>query len=337
MKNIIFLTHAEKKPSGGAKYIYDFSETINKTKNFSSEVIHIKKNRASKLIETINKKFNFKKKKYSGWMLKDIKSVKNFKYKWFNNKIKIKNDFNFNKEKDFVILPEIFAHFAEDLLIKNNVDYSIFVQNGYCLDSTNNEKLLIKAYKNAKFILSGSNDTSKCIKLRFSKLKLKVFKIIYSINIGSINYKDKKNIITYTSRKLPHHCNLVISFLKSKLPKNWYLQNLNDLEYHQYLSKLKKSKIFLSFSNLEGLGLPPVEAALAGNHVIGYTGEGGKEYWKKPLFIKINSGEIKNFVSTVINIINSKKNFSHKNYMNLKNKFSEYNKLKSIKKILKII
>ena len=337
MKNVIFFTHAEKKPSGGAKYIYDFSETINKTINFSSEVIHIKKKRASKLIDTINKKFNFEKKKYSGWMLKDIECVKNFKYQWFNNRIKIKNDFNFNKDKDFVILPEIFAHFADDLLIKNDIDYSIFVQNGYCLDSTNNEKLLNKAYKNAKFILSGSNDTSDCIKLRFSKLKLKILKIFYSINIGSINYKDKKNIITYTSRKLPQHCNLVTSFLKSNLPKNWYLKNINDLEYNQYLSELKKSKIFLSFSNLEGLGLPPVEAALAGNHVIGYTGEGGKEYWKKPLFIKINSGEIKNFVSTVINIINSKKSFSLKNYRILKNKFSEYNKLKSIKKILKII
>jgi len=337
MKNIIFFTHAEKKPSGGAKYIYDFSETINKIKNFSSEVIHIKKKRTSKLIETINKKFNFKKKKYSGWILKDIKCVKNFKYQWFDNKIKIKNDFNFNKEKDFVILPEIFAHFAEELLIKNNIDYSIFVQNGYCLDSTNNEKLLNKAYKNAKFILSGSNDTSDCIKFRFSKLKLKIYKMIYSINVGSINYKDKKNIITYTGRKLPQHCNLVTSFLKYNLPKNWYLKNLNDLGYHQYLSELKKSKIFLSFSNLEGLGLPPVEAALTGNHVIGYTGEGGKEYWKKPLFVKINSGEIKNFVSTVINTINSKKGFSYKNYSNLKSKFSEYNKFKSIKKVLKII
>lgn len=337
MKNVIFFTHAEKRPSGGAKYIYDISETINKTINFSSEVIHIKKKRVSRLIDTINKRFNFEKKKYSGWMLEDIECVKNFKYQWFSNKIKIKNDFNFNKDKDFVILPEIFAHFAVDLLIKNDVDYSIFVQNGYCLNSTNNEKLLNKAYKNAKFILSGSNDTSECIKLRFSKLKLKILKIVYSINIGSINYKDKKNIITYTSRKLPQHCNLVTSFLKSNLPKNWYLKNLNDLGYNQYLSELKKSKIFLSFSNLEGLGLPPVEAALAGNHVIGYTGEGGKEYWKKPLFIKINSGEIKNFVSTVINIINSKKSFSRTNYMNLKNKFSEYNKLQSIKKILKII
>ena len=337
MKNVIYFTHAEKKPSGGAKYIYDFSETINKTKNFSSEVVHIKKKKTSKLRDSINKKLNIKEKKYSGWLVDDITYIKNFKYRWFDNKIKTKNDFIFNKKKDFVILPEIFAHLADDLLIKKNIDYSIFVQNGYCLDSTNNEKLLNKAYQNAKFILSSSTDTSNCIKLRFSKLNLKILKMTYSINVGSVNLKNKKNIITYTSRKLPQHSNLVISFLKPNLPKNWYLKNLHNLQYNKYLSEIKKSKIFLSFSNLEGLGLPPVEAALAGNHVIGYTGESGREYWQKPFFTKINSGEIKNFVFNIIKKINSKEKFSKKNYSRFKKKFSEQNKQKSIKRILKLI
>ena len=31
---------------------------------------------------------------------------------------------------------------------------------------------------------------------------------------------------------------------------------------------------------MEGLGLTPLEAAKEGNKVIGYTGEGGKDYWK---------------------------------------------------------
>ncbi len=337
MKNIIFFTHAEKKPSGGAKYIYDFSETINESKNFSSEVVHIKKKKTSKLRDSFNKKLNIREKRYSGWLFDDITYVKNFKYRWFDNKIKIKENFIFNKKKDFVILPEIFAHLADELLIKKNIDYSIFVQNGYCLDSTNNEKLLNKVYKNAKFILSSSTDTTECIKLRFSKLKLKIFKMIYSINVGPFNYKNKKNIITYTSRKLPQHSNLVISFLKHNLPKNWHLKNLHNLQYTHYLSEIKKSKIFLSFSNLEGLGLPPVEAALAGNHVIGYTGESGKEYWQKPIFTKINSGEIKNFVFNIIKKINSKEKFNQKNYLKLKKKFSEENRNKSIKKILKLI
>ena len=35
-------------------------------------------------------------------------------------------------------------------------------------------------------------------------------------------------------------------------------------------------------SNLEGLSLSPLEAAIAGNKAIGYTGEKGKECWKEP-------------------------------------------------------
>ena len=38
--------------------------------------------------------------------------------------------------------------------------------------------------------------------------------------------------------------------------------------------------------------MPPLEAAIAGNKVIGYTGGGGKEYWNKPIFEEIQSGDI---------------------------------------------
>ena len=337
MRNIIFLTHAEKKASGGAKYIYKFSQIINEIKNFSSEVIHIKKKKTSKFRDSINKKLSIERDVHSGWLFDDITVAKNFKYSWFKSKIRIKENFNFNKNKDLVILPEIFAHLADDLLIKNKIKYSIFVQNGYCLDSTNNEKKLIKAYKNAKFILSSSNDTTECIKLRFPKLKTKIIKISYSLELGSINYSKKKNIITYLSRKLPQHSNLVISFLKPHLPKKWYLKNLHNLSYEKYLLEIKRSKIFLSFSNLEGFGLPPAEAALAGNHVIGYTGESGKEYWQKPFFTKINSGEIKDFVFKILKKIKSKENFSHSKYIKFKKKFSKEYETKQIKKFLRAI
>ena len=66
MKNIIFLTHAEKGPSGGAKYIYRYSQIIDEIKNFSSEVIHIKKKKTSKYKNSINKILNIKKKHHQG-------------------------------------------------------------------------------------------------------------------------------------------------------------------------------------------------------------------------------------------------------------------------------
>ena len=66
-----------------------------------------------------------------------------------------------------------------------------------------------------------------------------------------------------------------------------------------------KSKIFLSFSELEGLGLPPIEAALAGNKVIGYTGQGGKEYWESPVFEEIDCGDILGFVQSILSNVKS--------------------------------
>ena len=340
MKNIIFLTHAEKKPSGGAKYIYNYSQIINELKNFSSEVIHIKKKKTSKFRDSINKKLNINRAVYSGWQFEDITYSINFKYEWFDNKVKVKKNFEFDQEKDFVILPEIFAHFADDLLINNKINYAILVQNGYVINSTNDEKKLSKAYKNAKFILSSSSNTSECIKLKFPKLNSKILKISYCIDLGKINLKLKKNVITYSSRKLPQQSNLLISYLKPNLPKKWTLQNLHNLSNKEFITSIKRSKIFLSFSYLEGLGLPPIEAALAGNQVIGYTGEGGNEYWKKPLFTKINFGEITKFIKTIIERIhkdNLKKNYSKKQFIKLKKKYSKENEIKNIKKFLKLI
>ena len=72
---------------------------------------------------------------------------------------------------------------------------------------------------------------------------------------------------------------------------------------YKYLSK---SKIFLSFCDMEGLGLPPIEAAIAGNKVIGYPGRGGKKYWRKPIFTEIPHGNIAKFIYEIFKHINQK-------------------------------
>tara|TARA_B110000008_G_scaffold226218_1_gene227610 strand:+ start:1302 stop:1751 length:450 start_codon:yes stop_codon:yes gene_type:complete len=107
-------------------------------------------------------------------------------------------------------------------------------------------------------------------------------------------------------RKLADHYNLLDFYLKDLLPKNWIIVPLLNLSEKKLFQILGESKIFLSFSHLEGTGIPPIEAALSGNKVIGYTGGGGSEYWKKPIFTKIENGEIRNFGKEVL--------FSIKNY-----------------------
>ncbi len=337
--NIIYLCTAEKGPSGGAKTIYYHSDLINRLNfnNTTSEVLHIKKKKISKWNKSLEKLFRIQGNNYFGWNVSDITVSKNFKSNWVEKKIKLKETFNFNKKKDFVIFPEIFAHFAKKLCIENKIPYAIFVQNGYCLNPTNNYKILDEVYKKAKFILSYSKDISNCIKLSFKDSKKKILNTNISIDINKFNLKVKKeNIITYMPRKLPSHSENLIFFLRSNLPKKWKIKPLHNLSEKDIYKNLLKSKIFLSFSDMEGLGIPPIEAALAGNRVIGYHGRGGLEYWRKPIFTGIQHGDISKFVSEILKQINDTK-FNKNLHIHRKKILNKYSIFQEKKHLIKMI
>jgi hypothetical protein len=334
--NIIYLNTTEKKPSGGSKIIYKHSDIINnlRIKNLTSEVLHLKKKKISKLKISFKKIFRIQKPGYYGWKFSEVCIEKNHKIKWINNPIKLKNNLFFNPKNDFVIIPEIWAHFAEDFLIKKKIKYAIFVQNGYAMNSTSEQKKLINSYKKAQFILSYSKDISECVNTVFGRNKI----IRTNISIKSEKEFKKKNIITYMPRKLTNHSSNLLFFIRSQLPQNWIIRAVDQLNEKQVFEVFKESKIFLSFSDMEGLGMPPIESAILGNKVIGYTGQGGNEYWKKPLFEKVENGNIKKFCKTTlknINLINYKwiKKTSNAR-RNLIAKYSpEQEKLKIIKMI----
>ena len=107
-------------------------------------------------------------------------------------------------------------------------------------------------------------------------------------------------------RKLPTHSDNLIFFLRHGLPKAWKFKLLHNLNERVIFKYLLKSKIFLSFSNMEGLGMPPIEAAIAGNKVIGYPGQGGKEYWQKPIFTEVPHGNIFKFINEIFKHIKNK-------------------------------
>jgi len=274
-------------------------------------------------------------------LFKELKVKKSHSFTWFNQKIKIKENFDLNKDNDFVVLPEIFAHFAEDFLIKEKIPYAIFVQNGYAVFPTNNVKKLNLAYKKAKFILAYSKDIKDCITLAYPSAKDKILDIKYSIDFKKFNLKKKNNLISYMPRKLSKHSELIISFLNNSLPKSWKIKAIHNMSEKQVYRTLERSKFFLAFSDLEGLPLPPIEAALSGNKVIGYTGEGGKEYWKEPIFTEIKTAELKYFCKKILLNLNLNFNVFLKKTTKQRKKisvqFSVENEKKYINRFLKKI
>jgi len=346
--NIIYLLPEMKGASGGAKVIYNHSLILNYLdKNVNSKIVHLKKNFLYKLQLSLAKKVKFFNKTYSGWDGKKMKISKKFKPKkdWYENKIFRSKNLNFDKKKDFIIIPEIWAHFAIDLkFAEKGIPYAIFVQGFYHMNSTNNFINLKKSYDDAKLIITTSKYSVSYLNNMFPNLKKKIFKVNLSVDSNKFKIKKKSNLITYMPRKLPEHSNLLLFYLKNLLPKNWKILPLVNISEKELIKSLSISKIFLSFSNFEGLGIPPIEAALSGNKVIGYVGGGGLEYWKKPIFVKVENGEIEDFAKKIIkNIKSYKKRWitdSKKNRLQLSNYYSKKSEKESLillsNKILKI-
>ena len=310
--NIIYLLPGMKGASGGAKVIYNHCLILNNLdKNISSKVIHLKKKFLYKLQLSLSKRIKLFDEKFSGWNGKKMKVSKKFKpnKEWYKNKIFNGENLNFDKKKDFVIIPEIWAHFATDLnFAEQKINYAIFVQGFYHMNSTDNFLNLKKSYENAKLIITTSKYTVNYLKTMFPNIKKNIFKVNLSIDNKKFKIKKKTNLITYMPRKLSSHSSLLLFYLKNLIPKNWKILSLDNISEKKLIKALSISKIFLSFSNFEGMGIPPIEAALSGNKVIGYVGGGGSEYWKKPIFIKVENGEIEDFAKKIIKSIKSYKN-----------------------------
>ena len=85
--------------------------------------------------------------------------------------------------------------------------------------------------------------------------------------------------------------------------------------------------------------MPPIEAALAGNKIIGYTGEGGKEIWRKPIFTEVKNGNILDFVNKIITYVKKKHHLKNNNQQKkrLAKKFSIMNEKNNLSKMIKKI
>ena len=292
MKSIIYICPTGKnRPAGGIKIIYRHVEILSRLlpKGVDSKIFHFD----------------------------DI----NFQCDWFKHNVNFKKNSNFDPTKEFVIIPEWMAVYHARILQKIGVKYGIFVQNGFYLNTKpkNNfsDREIKEAYDKAEFIISYSDEITECVKLTFPQLIDKILRINISVDNNQFIcseeiFKNKENLITYMPRKKIDHVTKLLFILNQHLPKNWKIKSIDNLRESEVVDFFKKSKIFLSFSEFEGFGLPPVEAALCGNLVIGYTGESGKEYWDSPIFSEVFSGDLRTFANKVIKKI---ENFDEKKFI----------------------
>lgn len=223
-------------------------------------------------------------------------------YPWTSHRIQPLSERDL-RTSDFLVIPEIKAAALAPRLVMQNLKYAVFVQNGYYLherDGRLGDSDVDFAYRNASRILSISGDTSALIALHYPELAERIVEV--SCVVGDEHFRacDRKDaLITFMPRKNTSHAQAVAFALKRALPPGWKMQAIDGLPVAEVAAALRRSRIFLSFSGLEGLGLPPIEAALCGNYVIGYHGGGGLDYWRAPNFETVPVGDVATFVERV--------------------------------------
>lgn len=216
-----------------------------------------------------------------------------------------KEGFSFNKNNEVLVIHEMWAAREARIARDKGIRYIIQVQNGYEIFRKATMASVYPAYEHAELITCVSDDIYACLVFLFPEFKQKIVRLHLSVESDVFKPAGlKQNLITYMPRKLEKHSRLVVNYLARKLPDNWSLLPIQNMSQSEVAQALAKSRIFLSFSELEGLGLPPLEAALAGNLVIGYTGQAGKEYWLENQFHEVHCGDIRQFATLTLDKIN---------------------------------
>ena len=228
-----------------------------------------------------------------------------FRCDWFAHQARFLDDSTLNASRDFVVIPEVWTLEYGLRCQAAAVRYAIFVQNGYKLYPEDEAAAapLQSVVQQAELILSISADTDRMIRLNLPGIDparlLRVQFAIPACFVADPDRGDDGRTITLMPRKLPLHASRVAYALRANLPPHWSVQPIDGVDEAGCAARLKASRIFLAFSEFEGMPLPPLEAALAGNVVVGYTGQGGSEAWLAPNFQPIEQGDILGFVDAV--------------------------------------
>ena len=200
-----------------------------------------------------------------------------------------------------MVFPEIYGSRINEIL--PNIPKVIFNQGCYL---TFNGFSINKNYpqnpynhKDTIATIVASDDALSYMNYAFPDTK--TYKITLGINHSIFNYSDKKQTqICFMPRKLMEDARQVILILKlRKNLKDWKfipIENKNEKEVAQIM---KESAFFLNFNRCEGFGLPAAEAMACGCYVIGYHGQGGKEYFKPEFSSIVESGDIIQYVNEI--------------------------------------
>lgn len=122
----------------------------------------------------------------------------------------------------------------------------------------------------------------------------------YDKSVFNATSAFKRKQVAYMPRRRGEDSKRIIQSLERRgALKGWTVVAIDALPAHEVARVLRESLIFLSFSQREGFGLPPLEAMACGCLVVGFHGLGGAEFFDPTYCYPIPEDDICTFQETL--------------------------------------
>jgi hypothetical protein len=233
-----------------------------------------------------------------------LQQAPGFRANWFENRTLVSSFHEMPPGPgDLLLVPEILAW--QFVTIAPGVPKIIFNQNAYQTFAWREPHHSVIPYRQPDFLATMvvSEDSRGYIEHTFPGHR--VLRVSHSVDPKLFYFEpEKKRQIAFMPRKKDRDITQVLGLLRYRgALEDFEVAEIKDKTEAEAAAVLRESAIFLSFSEQEGWGLPPMEAMACGCVTIGYDGRGGAEFLREPYAIPIEPDHATAFAAAVEQVI----------------------------------
>ncbi|CAL8976116.1 hypothetical protein CELL_02226 [Cellulomonas sp. T2.31MG-18] len=247
-----YLTPHLDSPSGGVRVLYRHVDTLN-AMGIPAAVLHAREG---------------------------------FRCTWFDNDTRIvyPRDLVLSPQ-DVLVVPEYYGIGLHAL--PADVRVVVFNQNAYRtydeLPATAGPGAPYAGLPSLVGLMTVSEDNRRFLELAFPQLPVHLCRPVVD---GAVFHPGpdgaREPVLGYVRAHRRREAQLLEHVMASRRP-GWTTVAASGLSERAIADLMRRCSVFVSFSELEGFGLPPAEAMASGCYVVGYTGGGGDEFFDPQL------------------------------------------------------
>jgi len=231
-----------------------------------------------------------------------------FRCDWFRNETKVFAASEIEvSPADVIVIPEIYG--SSICQLPKGIRQVILNQNAYLtLDALGRgvEEAAKPYLHNPDLVAVVAVSDQNADLLRYAFRDITVHRVRWSVNpalyFPPATAPGKR--IAYMPRRRADEAAQVLALLKLRgILDGWEIVPISNRSESEVAEIMRSCRLFLSFSEREGLGLPPLEAMACGCLVVGFTGYAGAEFFAKPYAVAVEDGDVGAFAAEVERVL----------------------------------